>query len=265
MKTTTVGLGDASPGTEPAVPAGGAPPSHPARPLVGRRVEGRDGYLGTVVDTRPPSVGADAPHRAGALLVRRPWTWRGGWRRPVRVVPLAWVRVAGPAGAAVLLDADRAMLERCPPLRPDAALAADVGDALAAGLDRQLPPRSLAGVRVTVDAGAVTLSGALPRASYQQAAQACARRVPGVLGVRDETVADDDLVTAVAQALLADPQTRVAHLLVSCRRGQVWLDGALPAGADVATAGALAAAVPGVRSVHNGATVRATRPARSPS
>jgi osmotically-inducible protein OsmY len=265
MKTTTTTVGDAASGAGPAVPVGGAPHGHPARPLVGRRVEGRDGYLGTVVDTRPPSVGADAPLQEGALLVRQPWTWRGGWRRPVRVVPLTWIRLAGPAGAAVPLDADRAMLARCPPLRSDAALAADVGDALAAGLDRQLPPRSLAGVRVTVDAGAVTLNGALPRASYQRAAQARARRVPGVLGVRDETVADDDLVTAVAQALLADPQTRVAHLRVSCRSGAVWLDGVLPAGADVATAGALAAAVPGVTAVHNGATVRPARPARSPS
>jgi osmotically-inducible protein OsmY len=261
MKTTTT-VGDTASGTRPAVAAGGTPHGHPARPLVGRRVEGRDGHLGTVVDTRTPGAGRSAPFQDGALLIRQPWTWWGGWRRPVRVVPLTWVRRASPDGAAVLLDADRAMLEGCPPLRPDAALAADVGDALVAGNDRQLPPRSLAGVRVTVDAGAVTLSGALPRASYQRAAQARARRVPGVLGVRDETVADDDLVTAVAQALLADPQTRVAHLLVSCRSGAVWLDGVLPSGADVATAGALAAAVPGVTAVHNGATVR---PVRSPS
>ena len=74
-------------------------------------------------------------------------------------------------------------------------------------------------MRVAVAEGAVTLRGAVPRAAHRRAARACARGVPGVLGVRDETVADEDLVVGVAQALLADPDTRAAHLLVACRRG----------------------------------------------
>jgi osmotically-inducible protein OsmY len=63
----------------------------------------------------------------------------------------------------------------------------------------------------------------------------------------------------VAQALLADPDTRAAHLLVTCRRGQVWLDGWLPSDAARTAAGTLAAAVPGVAAVRNAAAVRAAR------
>ena len=114
-------------------------------------------------------------------------------------------------------------------------------------------------MQVTVAEGIVTLGGALPRVAHQRAARAGAARVPGVLGVRDETFTDEDLVTGVAQALLADPATRAAHLRVSCRNGEVWLDGTLPSDADVATAAALAGAVPGIVAVHNGAVVRVTR------
>ena len=114
-------------------------------------------------------------------------------------------------------------------------------------------------MRVAVAEGTVTLRGAVPRAAHRRAARACAQGVPGVLGVRDETVADEDLVVGVAQALLADSDTRAAHLLVACRRGQVWLDGRLPSAAARTAASALAAAVPGVAAVHNGATVHAPR------
>jgi osmotically-inducible protein OsmY len=231
------------------------PSSPPARLLVGSRVEGRDGRLGTVVGTRSGGL----PPGGAALLVRQAGPWWRGRRRPVRVVPLAWVRRAASATAPVALAADRAMVAGCPPLRSDAALGAAVRAALAAGTDVHLPPRGLAAVRVAVTEGTVTLSGAVPRASYRRAARACARGVPGVLGVRDETVADEDLVVGVAQALLADPDTRAAHLLVTCRRGEVWLDGRLPSAAARTTASALAAAVPGVAVVHNGAAVRAAR------
>jgi osmotically-inducible protein OsmY len=254
MKSATAQAATPVPGPVVAAPA--APSSHPARPLVGSRVEGRDGFLGTVVDTR---TGAGGAPPAAALLVRQAWSWRRGWRRPVRLVPLTWIRLAAHAGAPVLLDADSAMLTQCPPLRSDEALADDVRDALATGRDEHLPPRSLSGVQVTVAEGTVTLSGALPRVAYQRAALASAARVPGVLSVRDETFADEDLVTGVAQALLADPATRAAHLRVSCRNGEVWLDGTLPSDADVATATALAGAVPGIVAVHNGAIARLTR------
>jgi osmotically-inducible protein OsmY len=236
----------------------GTPAGPPARLLVGSRVDGRDGHLGTVVGARS----GGPPPETAALLVRQAWPWwRGRWR-PVRVVPLAWARPAASAPAPVLLAADRAMLARCPPLRADADLGAAVLAALAAGAGTHLPPRALAAVRVAVAEGAVTLSGAVPRAAHRRAARACAQGVPGVLGVRDETVADEDLVVGVAQALVADPDTRVAHLLVTCRGGQVWLDGRLPSAAAQTTASALAAAVPGVAAVHNGATVRAARAPR---
>jgi osmotically-inducible protein OsmY len=242
--------------TSNAVTAASAAP-----PRVGSRVDARDGRVGTVVGIRS----GGPPPAAAYLLVRQPWRLgRPGRRRAVRLVPLAWVQAAAGTAPPVVLDTDRATVARCQPLRADADLCADILDALASATDARLPPHQLAAVRVAVSAGTATLTGSVARSAHRRAARARAQGVPGVLAVQDGTVADEDLVVGVAQALLGDPDTRAAHLLVTCRRGQVWLDGRLPSDAARTTASTLAGAVPGVTVVHNGATVRAAR-ARAPN
>jgi osmotically-inducible protein OsmY len=187
--------------------------------------------------------------------------------RTVRLVPLAWVRGAASATTPVTLDADRVMVAGCPPVRPDADLRADVVAALAA--DSRLRPlrlTRLSSLQVAVAEGTASLTGYLPDASYARAARSRAAAVPGVLGVVDHTVADLEVGGAVAQALVADADTRRAHLTVTSRLGQVTLSGRVPSAAAQARAGALAAAVRGTAGVHDYTTVSAvSAPARRPA
>ena len=229
-----------------------------ARLLVGSQIDGRDGRAGTVVGTRQGRPGR-AAHDSDYLLVQQPW-WLTA-RRTVRLVPMAWVRSASSAPSPMMLDADRAMVARCQPLRSDPAIRADVLASLAA--DPQLRPQRLVGlaaVRVAVSEGIVSLTGHVRRAAFQRVAQTCAQRVPGVLGVEDRIVADEAVAAGVAQALLRDPDLRVAQLLVTSRLGQVSLGGRLPSAAASATAAALAGTVPGVVAVRNDTTVTTPPP-----
>ncbi|MBI3970381.1 MAG: BON domain-containing protein [Chloroflexi bacterium] len=223
-------------------------PSECEAPPIGTPVAGRDGAIGTVVGRRT----GGAPPEAAYLLVRQPS--RLGLRHTVRLVPMAWVRTAPGRLTPVVLNAERTAVARCQPVRRDLDIRADVLDALAA--DPHLRPQRLSAIGVAVRDGLVTLTGHVTNATRARAARACAAGVRGVLWVQDETVADEHVIAGVAEALLADPDTRTAHLVVTCRRGQVALSGLLPSEAARTTARTLAGAVPGVAGVRNDTIVR---------
>ena len=150
------------------------------------------------------------------------------------------------------------MVAGCPPLRHDTDLRADVIDALASDpILRSLRLVRLVALRVAVTDGTVLLTGYVPGAAQRRVAHWLAEYVPGVLGVLDEIVTDEDLAGSVAQALVADLETRQAQLTVTSRLGQVRLTGSLPSTAAQARASALAAAVTGTAAVRNDTKVRA--------
>jgi osmotically-inducible protein OsmY len=194
---------------------------------------------------RDPASGAVAH-----LLVRQPRLF-GLWG-VTRLVPASWVEHA--TSGRVDLTADRAAVAQCPPARPDAAVRADVLQAL----DRVDLPRAFrTGVRVAVRDGVVDLRGHVRTATHARLLAERAGTVPGVLAVRDRLVDDEALTSRVARALTADPAVRRAILRVHSRHGEVALNGELPSEAARQTATALAAAVPGVRAVRNHAAAPA--------
>jgi osmotically-inducible protein OsmY len=239
----------------PAVPSA----SHPKRPepqsvprlsgtglyAPGTPVVGSDGPVGSLVGVRrDPHTGAVAH-----LLVRQSRLF--GLFGVTRLVPASWVEDAAPGRVA--LEADGAAVAARPPARPDAAVRAEVLEAF----DRVDLPRSFRiGVRVAVRDGVVELSGHVRTATDARLFAERAGMVPGVLAVRDRLADDEALISQVAQALTADPDARRAVLRVDSRHGEVSLVGELPSEEAWQTAGALAAAVPGVRAVRNHVTVR---------
>jgi osmotically-inducible protein OsmY len=112
-------------------------------------------------------------------------------------------------------------------------------------------PRREWAIRVRVKQGIVTLEGHVPAHGFGHMAAQIAGRIKGVRQVRDRLVADDDLQVAVAVALGRDPRTRAVQPRVRIDSGRVTLIGRAPDEPTRAAAGAVAAAVPGVRGVVN--------------
>ena len=139
------------------------------RITVGDPVEGRDGHLGTLVGIRE----AASSHWAGYLLVRLVHT--------TRLVPLAWVRPAHPGSDRVILNASRAQVAGCPPVRTGADLRADVVQALARD-----PVLRKSCLQVASWHGEVELSGDLPSEDARQRASQLALTVGGVTRVRND-------------------------------------------------------------------------------
>jgi osmotically-inducible protein OsmY len=152
----------------------------------------------------------------------------------------------------VTLDATRAQVAGCPLLREDREIQADVVETLSqTGGFFQVP-----GIRSSVTAGVVRLTGNAPSSRIKQTAVSRALAVAGVLDVDDHSYEDSSLIGAVAQALMAEADTRAAHLSVTSRMGVIGLNGAVPSDAARERATALAGAVPGVVGVVNSAEVR---------
>lgn len=84
--------------------------------MIGSRVYGRDGYVGTLVGTRERTL------TRGYVLVRLGGLF-GRWRS-TRVVPGEWV-AASERADQVQVQVDRVAVARCPHLRSDAAILAE--------------------------------------------------------------------------------------------------------------------------------------------
>jgi osmotically-inducible protein OsmY len=236
---------------DPALPLtqAAAPAASQATPHVGDAVEGTDGDLGTVAGMRHGAPGPDGISQA-FLLVHQTSLW--GLRHQTRLVPRSWIRAARPGYTGVSLTGSDADVARCSLLRTDRAIQADVAHALwPGGITVQESAMYL-----SVGEGVVTLSGHTRSPRETRAALASAWNVPGVVGVVSDRLANDEALTgAVAQALTTNAETRAAHLLVRVRMGAVELEGRVPSEATRNAAMTIAAAVPGVTRVRNGAVV----------
>ena len=108
-------------------------------------------------------------------------------------------------------------------------------------------------VRVQTD-GRVILQGPVRSRLVRDQILEIVRSVPGVVEGIDRMVPDAELEVAVAEALDRDPRTSSlppggvqTHALF----GAITLSGHLPAGSDRGAVRQVAAAVPGVRQVHD--------------
>lgn len=183
-------------------------------------------------------------------------------RRPSgsqRLVPIGRVREVGPRG--IMTDLKASEWTGLPAFATDAELRDAVVQRLQA--DPELQPFQRA---ITVDAQdqIVRLRGFVGSRATAERAQRLTQSIPGVLRVASALVSDEDLASAVSQALSRDPAASAARVQISSRLGTVQILGEAPDRATVRKIEALAGRVPGVQAVHNMVaarrdTVEATR------
>jgi len=121
-------------------------------------------------------------------------------------------------------------------------------------LNRIEPLRVLGSpVRVQANKGMVTLNGVVATYTIKAQVLQTVRNLPGVHQVRDELWTDSDLEIQIAHALSVDPRTQQVafDIIVNAINGEISLIGQVPTVEIAQTAQAIAAAVPGVRSVSN--------------
>lgn len=172
-----------------------------------------------------------------------------GWfTRQSRRLPAAWVRRI--TGAAVEVEAAPGALGSLPLFRGDRELRADILDAWF--YDERLRSTFLrAPLDAKVREGIATLEGYAASGVTRGRLQEGARSVPGVLEVRCDIVADDELVHAVMSALANDSRTRPLRPLVQSNLGVILLEGDVPDKSLRDAASEAVASVPRVRGVIN--------------
>jgi osmotically-inducible protein OsmY/sporulation protein YlmC with PRC-barrel domain len=203
----------------------------------GHKVICRDGHAGKV-----------------SLMLLDPMGWVKGFvmhagHLPGRnlIVPVAWVQEVDKEN--VYLSIKKDILENLHDYSPDDVLATGVENALWA--DDILRVTDYNQINITVENGIVILQGHVVTVINQARAEYAARLVPGVLGVENHLVVDNDLEIDVAQALGHDQRTRLEGVCVAAQNGVISLTGRVGS-ADVREAAEeVAASVPQVRGVAN--------------
>jgi osmotically-inducible protein OsmY len=203
---------------------------------VGTPVYCADGRCGRIDRVLIDPV-TDAP-RALVVRTRRLFGAR-------RVVPTLWISAVG--DDAVTLWAARADLAGRPEHRTDQRLRADVRSRLMD--DDPIRALGLRHASLEVAAGVVTLRGHVPSRLMATRMADIARGTPGVVGVVDDLVADDDLELAVAQAIGREPLNRWSRLKIRADRGHVLVGGVFPSRAAYEEALRVAGGVAGVVAV----------------
>ncbi len=169
-------------------------------------------------------------------------------------MPLEWVPAIKPQG--IILDADMGHMDQLPVYRPDEVIEEDVRQALYddpafhEGAD-------LYAMRVSVRTGVVKLRGNVRNSTRKREAELIARRVGGVLDVRNLLVADDELVSAVERALKQDDRLEIDAFAVDAILGLVHLRGRVGTPEQRALAAEVARHVPGVQAINNALEVTA--------
>ncbi|MER3544179.1 MAG: hypothetical protein C4311_06120 [Chloroflexota bacterium] len=207
---------------------------------VGQRVECTDGPAGKVTRLLVDSASGRATH----FVIRK-----GSLRPRDILVPVAWVARFTPE--RLELSVPRSELDRLPPYRSDEELREAVEQALWQDDSIRIEVLEQDALILQVHHGIVTLSGHIRSQAQHRHMEALIRQVPGVLGIEDQTIADDELDIAVAAALAQDSRTRGQLIRVRARLGYVNLLGDVPDAAVRDAAEEVAARVPGVRAVMN--------------
>jgi osmotically-inducible protein OsmY len=106
-------------------------------------------------------------------------------------------------------------------------------------------------INVDVKNRIVFLSGHVVSASNQQRAEAAARTIPGVLGVKSDLVSDDKIIREVAAALGKIEHVYRVKFFTGAQNGVVGLNGEVSSTHVRSLAEKCAANIPGVRGVIN--------------
>ena len=181
------------------------------------------------------------------LLVRSGW-----WSSTVRRVALS--DVASVESRGVLLGLDREHFLRQPRYVPDDELGVAAYEAL-----WTVVPLRYAAVRsieIQVRDGVVRLSGHVANEVRRRQAIRRVNAAPGVVQVKDDLVTDEQLVKAVALAMLPYRELQPSRVRISSDAGRVILEGELESPRDVELAIWVAGSVPGVASVESGLLAR---------
>jgi osmotically-inducible protein OsmY len=203
----------------------------------GQRVFCRDEYAGWVALILLNPGG----RVKGFVLHTRPLLGRN------LIVPIAWVHDV--ERNRVYLSVEKRDLESLPDYGLDDALAAEVKAALWS--DEILRNTDYDEISISVEDGIVRLQGYVITRRNKIRAEEAACSVPGVLGLENELILDDDLVIRVAQALGNDERTRFEQISVGAQNGFITLNGQVSSAATREAGEAIAASVPQVRGVIN--------------
>ena len=112
-------------------------------------------------------------------------------------------------------------------------------------------------LEVHVDGGRVTLSGRMRTLAMKEISEYLLRRLDGVNAVRNDIVADPEVIQAVADALATDPELGPLCIRVDARDGDVVLAGDIPSEALADRALDVASRVPVAERVGSRMIVRA--------
>src|SRR3984893_5105484 len=104
--------------------------------------------------------------------------------------------------------------------------------------------------------GVVRLSGPVANEAHRHEVVRAVAATPGVMRVEDDLVSDEQLVSAVALAMLPYRELQPSRVAISANLGTVVLDGELDSSREVDLALAVAGRVRGVRRVENRLRVR---------
>lgn len=163
------------------------------------------------------------------------------------IVPITWIHQVD--GNRVYLSIGKKDLQGLHDYRLDDALALEVKHALWS--DEILRNTDYKEISISVEDGVVKLRGHVVTQRNIRNAEAAARSVPGVLGLENDLVVDDDLVLEVAQALGKNELTRSERIAIGAQNGFVTLNGYVANAAIRNDAEAIAASIPQVRAVVN--------------
>ncbi len=165
-----------------------------------------------------------------------------------RLVPADWV--SSITTEVITLAVPRSDLSALPEYRPDEELTAEIINVWMADPAVQAI-LTYSDVRATVHDSVAVLEGYVWSSAQRRRLEAMARSVPGVLGICNKIVADDELYEAVTRALAEDPRTWERDIRVQSYLGIIHLHGAVPDKETRAAAARVAAQVPEVKDVIN--------------
>lgn len=205
----------------------------------GMEVVCRDGKVGRVALVLLDQQTRHATH----IVVRQGWLAR----RDI-IVPLDWAIEV--THDRIVLDARDWQLEQLPEYRPDEEIAEDVRQVL-----YEAPVfhdgADFYAMQVRVQDGVVTLRGNVRNSARRIDAELLARRIRGVLEVRNELISDDELEIEVERALRRDDRIVIQDAHIQAVLGLVALRGRVATAQQRDLAAQIARHVPGVQAVNN--------------
>lgn len=203
----------------------------------GQTVYCQDGYVGKVVSLRIDHLAKiiNFTVQSGHFFFRR------------RIVPFLWVdRIEM---GSVYLSAKKSEFKILPDDRPDSQLIDDVEMAL--WEEGILHGIEYNGVDISARCGVIVLEGYVPNAGLKNRIEEVVRYIPGVLGIVNDLVIDEDLKIAAAMAVTRDPYDHEDRIFISSHNGFIQLSGEVSGKAARLAAEKRAGSVPHIRGVLN--------------